>query len=205
MEDIKQILAENIIDLRRKQGLTQAELAEKLNYSDKAVSKWERAESVPDITVIKQIAENFGVTVDYLMSASHEVEEENKASISRRKMRNRTMITCISVFFVLLIATGVYVNVDIISALNGQWMTFVYAVPICLIVWLVFNSIWFNRRRNFFIISLLMWSVLIDIFLTGLVFFQMNYWLLFLIGIPSQIIIVLWSGIRIREGKKVKK
>ena len=60
MEDIKPIIAKNITALRQGAKLTQIELAERLNYSDKAVSKWERAESIPDITVLKTIADMFG-------------------------------------------------------------------------------------------------------------------------------------------------
>ena len=67
MSDIKAIIAKNITALRQNHKMTQIELAEKLNYSDKAVSKWERGESVPDISVLKQIADLFGVTVDYLL------------------------------------------------------------------------------------------------------------------------------------------
>ena len=61
MEDLREIIAKNIADLRREQNLTQAELAARLNYSDKAVSKWERGESMPDITVLKEIADLFSV------------------------------------------------------------------------------------------------------------------------------------------------
>ena len=61
MEELREIIAKNISDLRKKSGLTQIELAEKLNYSDKAVSKWERGDSVPDVGVLKQIADLFGV------------------------------------------------------------------------------------------------------------------------------------------------
>jgi transcriptional regulator with XRE-family HTH domain len=71
MEDYKRIIANNITELRKAVPLTQAELAEKLNYSDKAVSKWERGESIPDVIVLKQIAELFGVTVDYLLEDVH--------------------------------------------------------------------------------------------------------------------------------------
>ena len=71
MEDPKEIIARNIVDLRRKNGMTQLELAEKLNYTDKAVSKWERGESIPDVAVLKTIADLFGVTVDYLLTAEH--------------------------------------------------------------------------------------------------------------------------------------
>ena len=75
MEDIKSIIAENIVQLRRANGMTQIDLAEKLNYSDKAVSKWERGESVPDISVLKNIADLFGVTVDFLITADHDPSE----------------------------------------------------------------------------------------------------------------------------------
>ena len=61
MEDIKSIVAENIASLRQAHGMTQLELAEKLNYSDKTISKWERAESSPDISVLAEMAALFGV------------------------------------------------------------------------------------------------------------------------------------------------
>ena len=67
MENLKHLIALNIAALRRAQGMTQITLAEKLHYSDKAISKWERGESLPDISVLKEIADLFGVTVDYLL------------------------------------------------------------------------------------------------------------------------------------------
>ena len=57
MEDLKLIIAKNIVMLRRRDGMTQFELAQRLNYSDKAVSKWERGESVPDIAVLKALTD----------------------------------------------------------------------------------------------------------------------------------------------------
>ena len=72
MQDWKFIIAKNITALRQNRKMTQAELAEKLNYSDKAVSKWERGESVPDVLVLKSIADMFGVSLDYLLEADHE-------------------------------------------------------------------------------------------------------------------------------------
>ncbi|MBP5780548.1 MAG: helix-turn-helix transcriptional regulator, partial [Clostridia bacterium] len=71
MEEYKQIISNNISHLRRSKGMTQAELAEKLNYTDKAISKWERGESIPDAIVLKQIADMFGVSVDYLFTKEH--------------------------------------------------------------------------------------------------------------------------------------
>ena len=91
MEDLKSIVARNIIALRRKHDMTQLELAEKLNYTDKAVSKWERGESLPDIVILKTIADLFGVTLDYLVTLEHDDREpehiwmETEEEISERE------------------------------------------------------------------------------------------------------------------------
>ena len=71
MSDIKTAFAENLQILRKEAHITQSELAEKLNYSDKAISKWERAEAIPDVITVKEIADTFGVTVDWLLESEH--------------------------------------------------------------------------------------------------------------------------------------
>ena len=86
MEDLKQIISKNIVSLRNSENMTQAELAEKLNYSDKAVSKWERGDSLPDVIVIKQIADIFGVTVDSLLT------DNDGAPIRENKQKRRTAV-----------------------------------------------------------------------------------------------------------------
>ena len=64
---MKLISASNIIKLRTEAGLTQAELGEKLNYSDKTISKWERGEAIPDAYVLTQMAEIFGAESNEMM------------------------------------------------------------------------------------------------------------------------------------------
>lgn len=205
MENIKQIIAKNITELRQEAKMTQIELAEKLNYSDKAVSKWERGESVPDIAVLAQIAEMFGVTLDYLIQAEHEqpasqeaseaeAGEENAApSPEALRRRNRGVIAGMSVLLVWLVATAAFVLIELLPGEpSWHWLCFIYAVPVSVIVWLVFNSIWFTKRRNYLIISLLMWTVLASIFFTFLAF-DINILLIFALGIPGQIIILMWS------------
>ncbi len=194
MDDLKQIIAANVSELRRLHGMTQLELAERLNYSDKAVSKWERGESIPDVATLKEIADMFSVTVDYLLQAEHTQEKAARREYTGKQKRNRLLITAISCVLVWLIATFIFVNIDLwTSNLHGHWLTFVYAVPVTAIVLLVFNSIWGKPRWNFAIISVLMWSLLAAFCLTML---SMNLWLLFLVGVPGQIIILLWAGIR---------
>ena len=69
------ILADKIIDLRKKAGWSQEELAEKLGVSRQSVSKWEGAQSIPDMNKILQLSELFGVSTDYLLKDSLEAAE----------------------------------------------------------------------------------------------------------------------------------
>lgn len=193
MEELKKVIGKNIIELRKKMGLTQAELAEKINYSDKAVSKWECGDAVPDIAVLKQLAEFLGVTVDYLLHESHD-EQPLPVHESNITKRNKKIITALSVSLVWLVATLFFVIFDYtIPDFSTNWLVFIYAIPVSFIVTLVFNSIWGKKRRNFAIITGLVWSFLACIYLTLL---QFNLWLIFMMGIPAQIIIILWSGIK---------
>ncbi len=205
MEDIKLIIAQNIVSLRKKNELTQLELAEKLNYSDKAISKWERAESTPDITVLKAIADLFGVSVDYLIQSEHgegEAPCEKREEIIAYIKRRRRIVTIMSTLVVWVVATVVFIILDL--ALSGTWahyLCFAYAVPTGALVWLIFNSIWDNRRKNYIIISLMMWSLLLAINLSILAG-GINAWQMYLLGIPGQLIIYLWSVIN--KDKKSK-
>ncbi len=205
MVDIKQSIAKNIAELRREAGLTQLELAEKLNYSDKAVSKWERGESLPDIAVLKDIADLFSVSIDYL------VEEEHKTSVMmarslRAKWREHGFITGMSLCLVWLVATIVFVAIQLSTADPGPyWLTFVYALPVTMVVWLIFNTIWFDNKRNFLIISLLMWSTLAALYLSFVVFgsiIRSQFWLLFVVGIPGQLIIIMWARMLAKKDDK---
>ena len=137
----------------------------------------------------------FGVTVDYLLTSDHQQQKQDVIKVNHRKFRNRSIITCISVMLVWFIATLVFFILEVANV-RACWLSFIYAVPTSLIVWLVFNSIWFNRRRNFLIISLLMWTTLASLFITLIGF---KLWIIFIVGVPAQIIILLWSGIK---GKK---
>ena len=197
MDELKAIIAENIQSLRRDAAMTQAALAEKLNYTDKAVSKWERGESVPDVAVLRDIADLFGVTVDYLLRRDHvSAEDPMPIHSKKRRLSNHASITCMSILLVWLIATFAFVLIDIIAPETAShWLAFVYAVPASMIVWLIFNSIWFCRRRNFLIISLLMWTVLASFYLT-LLPFNANLWQIFGLGVPGQAIIFLWSRLK---------
>lgn len=196
MQDLKFIIAKNIQKLRQEKGMTQLELAEKLNYSDKTVSKWERGESLPDIVVLKTIADLYEVTLDYLVEEEHDGKPVTKEMMDRNYRRNCYIITGTSIFIVALMATLIYVILAMVfPGTSYPWLCYAYAIPAALIVWLVFNSIWFNPRRNFMIVSLLVWSLLLALYLT----FSMSgfyIWPILLVGIPAQMIIWMWSKIK---------
>ena len=195
MDKLKFIIAKNIQKLRQEKSMTQLELAEHLNYSDKAISKWERGESVPDIVTLKAIADRFAVSVDYLLRADHPVESEIKREYTKRQRRNHRLITLMSCALVWLVAVFVHAVVRaVLPPHEGKlWMGYMYAVPVTLIVLLIFNSIWGNRRNNFVIISALIWVALACTYISVL---QLNMWLLFVIGVPAQVIVCLWAGLR---------
>lgn len=199
MEDLKPIIAKNIIDLRKSTDMTQAQLAEKLNYSDKAVSKWERGDAIPCVTTLKEIADLFGVTVDYLITAEHDAERQTKKEYSARKKRNHVLITLLSVMAVWFAATVVFVSTNLSTAFE-TWLSFVYAVPLSCVVLIVFNSIWWKNKLNYLYASILTWSLLLAVYIMFLVLHK-NFWLLLILGIPLQIMILLFSGIRFRRKK----
>ena len=166
-------ISDRLVKLRKQKGLSQEELAEKLGLSRQAISKWERGESIPDVLVLKSIADLFGVTVDYLLEEVHaEPVQENTLDAEEEKrhhsIRARGFVTGMSVLLVWLVATVVFVIFDMVpEGVTAHWIIFVYAVPASMILWLVMNSIWFNRRWNYPIISLLMWAVLASVYISG--------------------------------------
>ncbi len=205
MDEIKSIIAKNITQLRLAKGLTQIDLAGELNYSDKAVSKWERGESIPDVTVLIHIADIFGVNLDYLVTPHKDVDDSGMKQRDANKKKNHIFITGMSILLVWLIATIAFVVLDMMPADMRflHTLSFLYALPISIIVWLVFNSVWFNKRRNYIIISFLMWSILVALHVSFLPF-GFNFWILYILGIPGQVIIILWSRIKYPSQKNFK-
>lgn len=195
MEDVKSIVAKNITELRLLNNMTQMELAEKLNYSDKTVSKWERAESSPDISILVDIADIFGVSLDYLVR-SENIEETVRENRKSEKTYNRKVITYMSETIPVAIALFAFIITSLVTkTATFQWLYFVYTLPIVLIIKLVFNSIWFNPRHNYIIISALIWSILATIHITFL-YFHINVALIYLLGVVGQVVVILWSFIK---------
>ena len=192
MEDLKAIVAKNMAALRSAQTMTQAELGEKLNYSDKSISKWERGEAIPDVRVLKEMAQIFHVTVDYLITP-HELGEKPGPEAWTHQYSS-SVITLVTITGIWALALFMFVLLWILGKI--YWLIFVFAVPVSLVTWLVLNSIWNGGKYNFYIISGLLLSILVAIYLS---FLPQNWWQLFLLLIPGELIAFLSFHIKIRR------
>lgn len=202
LSELKLISASNIIRLRTQAGLTQAELGEKLNYSDKTISKWERGEAIPDAYVLTQMAEIFGVTVDYLLSTHDAWEnpnepEEQEQGISRHSVN---MIIAIAVLGVWTMALSVFVLLWLLGFI--VWQSFIVALPVSILTYMVLICV-FNRRKHLqYVIAAFVLSIFVLLYF---VLPLQKPWQLFLIAVPAIILVFLSCNIRQRPRKKTKK
>ncbi len=186
-EDIAQIIGTNIMRLRKVTNMTQLELAEKLGYSDKSISKWEQGNGIPDVRTLMQIAEFFNVSLDDLV---HEHKEKPVMPKKTRGIR-RLIIILLSVGLCWLTAVVSFVLGGIISPdTHFLWLAFVYAVPASAIVVLIFSCIWRYKVYRILSLSVLIWTVLACAYLTVFAVHgpHPTLWLIFLIGIPLQLL-----------------
>ncbi|MBQ3213535.1 MAG: helix-turn-helix transcriptional regulator [Clostridia bacterium] len=194
-ENLKQIIANNLTYLRKKNNYTQLELAEKLEYSDKSISKWEHAETLPDIEVLHKLANLYNVTLDYLVSNKPNEEREKLFTKKNQNKQNKIIITLLAISFVWLLATIIFVYSSIMDE-SKFWQIYLWAVPVSCFVLMYFNKIWGKRIFSFYIISVLTWSLLTCFYIQ---FIKLNMFPLFLIGIPIQIAIILWSQLKYKQ------
>ena len=199
-EKLKLQIGANIAAYRKQAGLTQAGLAEKLNYSDKAVSKWERGESVPDVLTLVQLAEQFNITVNELLVDPNALPENGGnlekaiAQVSEKALKrkaNKNVILALSSILVWFVALFIFVVLSSFG-IPKSWLAFFYAVPANAIVLLSLRSAWRDFRRNRALISAIVWGSIVSIHATVWVFFGFNFWKLYLLGIPGQMAVFLW-------------
>lgn len=188
MENIRETIGENLAELRKKKGLTQYELAEKFNYSDKAISKWENGSTLPDIETLYQLCEFYDVSLDYL---THKENKEQYVKDSNKVLfKNRIAISCLLVSIVWMVATIIFVYTLMENQSSAYWVAFVWACPISCLLLMWLNKIYFKNRTLFFYVSsIFAWSVLASLFCQ---FIRYIPWPLFIVGIPMQISLILW-------------
>ena len=215
-EKLRKQIGANIVSYRKRNGMTQARLAEQLNYSDKAVSKWERGESVPDVLTLVQLAELFDISVNDLLLDPNELpanpsrmERVMGAAVEKtlKRKANKTIILMLSSTLVWFIAILLFVTLSLLDV-PKSWLAFFYALPADAIVMLSLRSAWQDFRWNRALISVIMWGGLLSLFASLLAFIDISLWTrlwkLFLLGIPGQIAILLWFEMY-RKPRKEKK
>ena len=202
LDNLKDRIGANIAMQRKRVGLTQAGLAEKLNYSDKAVSKWERGESMPDVLTLMQLAQLFEISVGDLLEDPNQLPgnpgklEKAMTQVSEKALKrkaNKNVIQALSstlVWFVALFAFVILSSFDFLE--RYSCLLFFIAIPANAIVLLSLRSAWRDFRWNKALISTIVWGFIVSIHISLLVICQYNFWKLYLLGIPGQIAIFLW-------------
>ena len=184
MDEIKRIFSENLIRLRRKSGMTQAELGEKLNYSDKSISKWERGEALPDVYVLKQISLLFDITVDSLLSPYDEKTWRRK---SRDMPYSSGLIISISVLAIWILAIVMYEVLYVQGIIYPKM--FLICIPLSLVVVLIMRSVWNQGKYNFWVISALVISLFVVLYF---IFWEYHILSLLLMAVIAEIIVCLY-------------
>ena len=199
MENIREVIVANLLRLRRKNQMTQQELAKRINYSDKAVSRWENGEVLPDVETLSKIAEVYGVTLPYLLE-THE-ESTETAAPKDPSIVAKAIIAAISVCVIWAIVVVVYVYIRIFLH-TSYWQAFVWAVPASTVVAQVFNTKWLRiPLLSPIAVSLTIWTTLAAIYCSCI---RYNIWLIFLIGIPFQAIVCLLFLLKREKEKTIQ-
>jgi len=184
--EFKIIVAENLTHYRKNMGLTQLQLAEKINYSDKAISKWERAESLPDVFILHKLATFFGVSLNDFLT----VGRKPRQSLT---IKARILISLLSAGVVWLVATVIFVLANLIdpTIVFDMWLVFIYAIPASSIVLLVFSLLWGNNRLSFGFVTSLAVGLTLSIYLS---LYQMypHIWYIFISLVPIEVLAMFW-------------
>ena len=182
---LRKTVAKNIAQYRKAHHDTQLDLATKLNYSDKSVSKWERGESLPDVYILSQIAELYGVSVSALIGEIQPPKES--------KPHYHMFILLLSLALTMAVATLLFSMFMICKVDDPAWMFFVYALPVCSIICIVFTSLWWGILWQGVSVSALIWTLGLSLYLS---FELENVSLIFLVCAALQVLTLLWEGFR---------
>lgn len=195
MKDIKPIIAKNLAYFRKENGLTQAQLAQMLNYSDKAISRWELGDTLPDINVLSQICEFYGIDLNTLTSEEVEYTAGLKRDGQVKPVVYRVCIGLLTISVVWLVAVLVFVYSGMMGG-SYEWIAFVAALPLsCLVIWLTGLKVRMNTVVKVVNNSIMVWTFLLFVYLWFLIN-GYNFWAFFLVGLPVQAMIILYIWVK---------
>ena len=193
------LLAKNLVYYRKASGLTQLELAEKFNYSDKSISKWERGEGFPDVFVLKSLADFYGITVDDFY-----LEEHKKIAVKSSQRRKQIYIRLLSIAIAVLVTFLTFFLLNTLldkEVAFKSWLVFIYGLLAVSITWLVWEFIYHKRFNRMLATSAVIWTSALSIYLTFLVVMSLNLYLIFVVAIPLQVLEIIWFLFRNKKNK----
>ena len=182
---LRRTVAKNIMAYRKAHHDTQLGLAEKLNYSDKSVSKWERGEGLPDVFILSQIADLYGITVSNLIGEEKPPEHSDPL--------HHLFVLVLSVAMAFAVAAVLFTVFTIVGVDFPAWLLFVYAIPASAIIAVVFTSLWWSILWQGVSITVLIWSLGLSLCLSLDV---PNIHLIFVVCAAVQVLTVLWELFR---------
>lgn len=195
----QELLAKNLVYYRKASGLTQLELAEKFNYSDKSVSKWERGEGFPDVFVLKSLADFYGITIDDFYSEEH----KKIAKQSQKRKQIYLRLLSIGIGWLVTVLSFFLLNVLLDKSLPFKpWLVFIYGTLLTSIIWLVWEFIYHNKLLRMFAASSIIWTATLTIYLTFLLVLpDVNLSLIFIVAATLQVLEVIWFLFRNKKNK----
>ncbi len=203
MENLSEITGKNLSALRKARGMTQQQLADVLHYSDKSISKWELGYACPSVDILKEFADFYGVTVDFLITPQSEetAKEVVTKEIQSHGRANKAIVLSLANVVVALIFTLIFVS----RILNGQlgmanFSLLFWSLPACISISIAAVRILYGKQRivNTVLLSAFQWSILLGIVFHFLFVADppMSIWYILILGAPIQAILILFLFIK---------
>lgn len=189
MDNVRELISKNLYLIRKEKKLTQLEFAEKINYSDKAISRWEKGESIPDVETLANIAKTFDVPINFFFQ---ENTKDDLPGIDKKEITKKIVVMILSFAIVWMVAMIIYLYLATYNN-SRYWQIFIYAAPISILVIRYFNRIWGDKKFNVYINSIFVWSLITSIYC---MFINLHLWLIFIIGALVQMVVILYSFIK---------
>ena len=197
----KEIIAQNIAFFRKKLDMSQTELGKTLNYSNKNISKWEKAETTPDIFTLKKLSNIFGITIDTLVSP---ISTENKEAIQTKKavpLKWKVYMLTMVDTIIFLLSCIAFSIVSYYSIPNfSSWYVFLIALPLIALSIFIFLCC-IQKRVEIISLSMFCWLIILAIYIILRKSPHIAY--IFVIGLGVQVFIIA-LGKLINSGKIIK-
>lgn len=195
MENIREIISNNITNLRKQNNMTQLDLAKRVNFSDKAVSRWEKGEVLPDVETLYSLAEIFNVPISCIIENKENFKPKIKKPTAKEVL---SQVLTICEIWIIITVVFAYHNIT-----RGKiwWELFAWGVPAT-----AFFLLFLNRKRDdniskFVYGTILVWSFLICVFLH---FLNAMPWYIFVIGIPLQGMLIIRNLFNYKQESIIK-